>query len=216
MQQSLPEKGCCGMCDNVKAPCKGDAALKFPDMTLWNLLCPDLTSGQGMQPSCEYLLCGLPCPVTQNGWVSPSRHGGKLPSVLTCLSNSSMVNKTAPGELDAPQVCSGRKHSKRSSPLAQSVMVADAICPPCIIMGIKSQSEALIYKPRFRFPQTGPFFASPGRVHFPAVDTECKAISQVENTLWKYLYQPFLVDIDMDLCSTYFNQFLPEDDVLYL
>lgn len=87
-------------------------------------------------------------------------------------SDFSRVNKTAPGELVAPQVCSGRKHSKRPFLLAQSVREANAICSPCIILGIKSQSQVLLYKCVFRFPQTGPFFVSPGRVHFPAVDTE--------------------------------------------
>lgn len=131
---------------------------------------------------------GESCP-----WFS---HNSRLPRALV---QTLAVNKAAPGELDAPQVCRGRKHTKRPCPLAQSVTVA--ICPHCIIMGITSQSQALIHKHRFRFPQTGPFFTSPGREHFPAVNTECKHIPQVENILWKYLYQPLLVDIDMDLSS---------------
>lgn len=103
-----------------------------------------------------------------------------------------MVKKTAPGELDAPQVCSGRKHSKRSSPLARSVTVANAIYSHFIIMGIKSQSQAVIYKHGFRFPQTGPFFASPGRVHFPAVNTECKGIPQELKTIYENIFtNPF-------------------------
>lgn len=173
------------MCGNVKAPCKGDAALKFPDMGTCSVqtsfqtkACKPAVNTFYMVSSvllCKMAVC-LPAGTEERcPWFS---HNSRLPRALV---QTLAVNKAAPGELDAPQVCRGRKHTKRPCPLAQSVTVA--ICPHCIIMGITSQPQALIHKHGFRFPQTGPFFTSPGRVHFPAVNTECKHIPQVENIL---------------------------------
>lgn len=81
---------------------------------------------------------------------------------------------------------------------------------PHIITGIKSQSQDLIYKYRFRFPQTGPFFASPGRLLFPAVGTECKGFPQELKTFYENiftnLFQQTLTWICALLTSTSFYQ----------